>query len=233
MKKTDEVWHSPLNIYRWESRLAKKVGLEAIKKESKYQKVREARIAAVVALAMYQLRDIPAYVQLPKDDPPDAYVLQESKKIKGQADISTLEITTYYNDSKETLLEQLKRKKVPPTHQIYSGEYVLVVEIGLRKPPINVDYDELRNYLNGIEVRFPVWTIRDISRPGDTIAEVVIVNPKTHKLTVSIGEAAHLFKTKNLHDVIFVKRGTPKNAGKKEPAGQYGKPPWDESLLDT
>lgn len=233
MKKTDEEWHSPLSVYKWERKLAEKVGLEAIKKRGKYQKVREARIAAVVALAMYKLRDIPAYVQLPKDDPPDAYILQESEKIKGQADISTLEITTFYDDSKETLLEQLKRKKVPQTYQIYSGEYILVVEVGVREPPIKIDYAELRDYLNSAGVLFPVWTIRDISRPGDTIAEVIIVNPKTHKLEVSVGEAAYLFKSKKLSDVLFVKQGTKKNAGKKEPTDRQAKPPWDKSLLDV
>lgn len=233
MKKAGKIWHSPLNVYRWESRLIKEVGLEAIKKKGKYQKVREARIAAIVALAMYKLRDIPAYVQLPEDDPPDAYILQESKKKKGQADISTLEITTYYNDSRETLLEQLKRKKVPTTHETYSDEYILVVELGVRNPPIEIDYEELRSYLNSVGVKFPIWTIRDVSSRGNTIAEVVIVNPNTHKLTINVGEAAYIFKTKKLNDVLFTKQGTPKTAGKRMPAGQYGKPPWDESLLDN
>jgi hypothetical protein len=231
-RKTEEIWHSPLNVYWWENKLREKIGSEVIKRKSKYQKVREARVAAIVALAMYKIRDIPAYIQIPKIDPPDAYIFQESKEIKGQADISTLEITTYYDDSKETLLQQLKRKKVPPTYKTYSDEYILVVEIGVRNPPINVDYDELRNYLNNVNVRFPVWTVRDISHSGDTIAEVVIVNPKTHKIVVNVGEAAHIFKTLKLPDVQFVKQGTSKNAGNYEPAGEYRKPPWDESLLN-
>ncbi|HEY4505636.1 MAG TPA: hypothetical protein VJG67_03015 [Candidatus Paceibacterota bacterium] len=231
IRKTEPVWHSPLNIYWWEDKLAQKIGKEIIKKRSKYQKVREARIAAIVALAMYKIRDIPAYVQIPREDPPDAYILQESKKIKGQADISTIEITTYYDDSRETLLEQLKRKKVPETHKTYSDEYILVVEIGVRNPPINIDYDELRSYLNEIDVKFPIWTVRDISHSGDTIAEVVTVNPETQTLEINVGEAAYTFKTHKLPDVQFVKQGTSKNAGKRELAGEYRKPPWDESLL--
>lgn len=233
MKKTEEEWHSPLSIYKWESKLARKVGKEEINKRGKYQKVREARIAAVIALAMHEIRDIPAYVQLPKKDPPDAYILQESKKRKGQADISTIEITTYYDDSKETLLEQLKRKKVPPKYETYSDKYVLVVEVGVREPSIDIVYDELRNYLNSVGVKFPVWTIRDISSAGDTIAEVIAVNPRTKKLEVSIGKAAHLYKSNKLPDVLFVKQGTKKNAGKKEPTDRQSRPPWDKSLLDT
>lgn len=230
-KRTEEIWHSPLNVYKWEARLLKKIGYKLLKKKGKYQKVREARIAAIVALAMYKIRNIPAYVQLPKNDPPDAYVLQESKKVKGQADISTLEITTYYDDSRETLLEQLKRKKVPPEYKTYSDEYVLVVEIGVREPQIVVNYDELRDYLNSVGIKFPVWTIRDISQDGNTIAEVFIVNPVTRRLSINVGEAAYDLKNKGMFDVLFVKQGTHKNAGKKTPAGHYGKPPWDESLL--
>lgn len=230
-RKTEPVWHSPLNVYWWENKLIQKIGTEVIKKQSKFQKVREARIAAIVALAMYKIRGIPAYVQIPKEDPPDAYILQESKEVKGQADISTIEITTYYNDSRETLLEQIKRTKVPESHKTYSDEYVLVVEIGVRNPPIHVDYNELRNYLNKVDVRFPIWTVRDISHSGDTIAEVVIVNPKTQKLKINVGEAAFTFKKLKLPDVQFVKQGTSKNAGKREYAGEYRKPPWDESLL--
>lgn len=231
IRKTEPVWHSPLNVYWWENKLVQRIGSELLKKQSKYQKVREARIAAIVALAMYKIRGIPAYVQIPKEDPPDAYVLQESREVKGQADISTIEITTYYNDSRETLLEQIKRTKVPETHKTYSDEYVLVVEIGVRNPAIHVDYDELRNYLNKVDVRFPIWTVRDISHSGDTIAEVVIVNPKTQKLEINVGEAAFTFKKLKLPDVQFVKQGTSKNAGKREYAGEYKRPPWDESLL--
>lgn len=233
MHLTEPIWHSPLNVYWWENKLAKKIGSEFIKKQGKYQKVREARIAAIVALAMYKIRGIPAYIQIPKrDDGTDAFILQESKEAKGQVDISTIQITTYYDDSKETLLEQLKRKKVPETHRTYSDEYVLVVEIGVRNPPIHVDYIELRSYLNKIDVRFPIWTVRDISHSGDTIAEVVIVNPKTQKLEINVGEAAFTFKKLKLPDVQFAKRGTSKNAGEQEYAGEYKKPPWDESLMD-
>ncbi len=228
--RTETVWHSPLNVYWWENKLIHKIGRKALQKQSKFQKVREARIAAIIALVLYKIRGMPAYIQIPKEDPPDAYILQESIDVKGQADISTVEITTYYNDQTETLLKQLKRTKIPENYQAYSEEYILAVEIGVRNPPINIDYNQLKDYANEINLKFPIWTLRDISHSGDTIAEVVIVNPEINKLEINVGEMAFLFKKLEIPDVLSIKQGSSKNAGKKEIYGEYDKPPWDESI---
>ena len=111
ISRTGDIWHSPYNVYKHIGRLTKQVGQEAIEKEGKYKPVREARIASVTALTIFQRTNKPADVQLPPQDPPDAYLMQQSIEKVGQIDITTLEITSYRANRNETLLEQLQRTK--------------------------------------------------------------------------------------------------------------------------
>lgn len=54
IRRTGNIWHSPYNVYKHLGRLARLVGQDVIEKEGKYKPVREARIAAVTALVIYQ-----------------------------------------------------------------------------------------------------------------------------------------------------------------------------------
>lgn len=223
IRRTGNIWHSPYNVYKHLGRLAKQVGQEAIEKEGKYKPVREARIAAVAALVISQRTKKPAYVQLPPKDPPDAYLMQQSLKKKGQLDITTLEITSYRANRNETLLDQLKRTKASGI-QKYSDEYVLVVELLSKE---GIDYGAIRDYLNNINIRFPVWTLYGKTVDGNTTAEFTIVNPKIWQTEINIGEAAFKLKQDGILDVIFIRRAGNEKRVRTEPAGNYELPPWE------
>lgn len=226
IRRTGNIWHSPYNVYKHLGRLAKQVGQEAIEKEGKYKPIREARVAAVTALVISQRTRKPAYVQLPPKDPPDAYLMQQSLERKGQLDITTLEITSYRANRGETLLDQLKRTKANSI-QKYSDEYVLVVELFSKD---GIDYEAIRDYLNSISIRFPVWTLYGKTVDGSTTAEFTIINPKIWQTEINIGEAAFKLKQDGMLDVIFIKRtGNEKNV-RTELAGNYELPPWEELI---
>ncbi len=222
MRRTGNIWHSPYNVYKHLGRLAKSVGQEAIEKEGRYKRVREARAAAITALIMYRMTKKPAYIQLPPSDPPDAYIMQQSLTKKGQLDISTIEITSY-RGGKETLLEQLKRTKTFGV-SIYSAEYILVVELISKE---RIDYNAIRDFLNSINVPFPVWTLYGKTIASSTMAEFTIINPEIHSYEINVGEGAYKLKKQGMLDVIFVKRaGSEKNV-RTEQSGEYDLPVWE------
>lgn len=229
-KKTGEIWHNPYNVYKHIARLTKKVGAEAIEKSGKLRPVREARITAITALAMYNQTGKPAYIQLCKDDPPDAYIMQKSREVKGQLDISTIEITSYREGANETFLEQLKRTKTPYRYHKYSDRYILVIDQLTRYP---IDFSEANTYLNDNNVPFPVWSFRAISLHPDTIGEMTIVNPTIHQLTINFGEAAFRLKELGLPEIVFMKQVLkPEDLREDEPVGIYNEPPWDREIED-
>lgn len=227
IRRTGQIWHSPYNVYKHLGRLAKAVGQEAIEKEGTYKPVRECRIAAVTAAILSQRTGKPAYVQLPKNDPPDAYLMQQSLVKKGQMDITTLEITSYRNNRGETLLDQLKRTKVGQI-QKYSDEYVLVVELLSKE---GIDYDAIREYLNSVDIRFPVWTLFGKTVDGSTTAEMTLINPETHQFDVNVGESIYNLRQQGMLDVLFAKRAGSEESVRAEPAGEYELPPW-EGLIE-
>lgn len=221
---TGKIWHSPLNVYWHLQKLGKTVTQEEFEKKREYQAMREARVGAVTALALFKLTGKPTYVQLYKPDPPDVLLMQPSKEEKGQMDITLLEITTYVGQPRETLLEQLKRTKAPKGFHKYSENYVIVVNIGIG---FEVDFEPTRKYLNENGVPFPIWTLQEISNFPDTIAELVIVNPNTKKIRVNVGEAAHEFHSLRLPDILNVRRVAKVDNVRIEEAEKYYKAPWE------
>ncbi|MDO8658424.1 MAG: hypothetical protein Q7K55_06790 [Candidatus Levybacteria bacterium] len=223
IRRTSNIWHSPYNVYKHLGRLAKVVGQDAIEKQGKYKRVREARIAAVTALILSKRTHKPAYVQLPMQDPPDAYLMQQSLIKKGQLDITTLEITSYRHTKGESLLNQLKRTKANEIPK-YSNEYILVVELISKN---GIDYDAIREYLNSISIRFPIWTLYGKTVDGSTTAEFTIINPETYQCEVNIGETTYQLKQQGMLDVTFVKRAGSEKSVKVEPSGAYELPSWE------
>lgn len=226
MITTNKIWHSPLNTYWHIQKLTEKVGAEEIEKRGKYQCVREARIGAVASLALFKQTGKPTYLQLYKPDPPDVILMQPSAVKKGQLDITLIEITTYIGRQKESLLEQLKRKKIKPGISSFSENYILVVNIGVG---LEVDYEPLRDYLNA-NVKlfpFPIWTFQEISNYPDTIAKIVIVNPKIAKIDVNIGESAYSWKQQQLPDIINSKRAGNINLVRFEKSEKCYLAPWE------
>ncbi len=226
IRRTGNIWHSPYNVYKHLSRLSKLVGQEVIDTQGRYKPVREARIAAVVALVLSQKMKNATYVQLPANDPPDAYLMQQSLEKKGQLDIISLEITSYRHNNNETLLDQLKRTKIGQV-QKYSDEYVLAVEL-LSKEAI--EYDAICDYLNDVNIPFPVCTLFGKTVDGSTTAEFTIINPVTNQSEINIGETANILKQQGMLDVVFIKRAGSENTLRTEPASTYELPPWEELI---
>lgn len=219
-----KIWHSPLNSYWHVQKLTDKIGQKSLRSHPKYQLIRESLIASVIALIMFKMKNIPAYIQLYKQDPPDALVMQPSAFSKGQLDISLLEITQFNGLNEESLLDQLKRKKINPKINTLSDFYILVVDLW---PGLEVDFEEIREYLNKNKIPFPVWVIQEIGDPQDTLASLTIVNPEIQRLTVNIGEAAHIYKQVGAPDVLRTRRVGNKKLVRTEKAVGNEKAPWE------
>ncbi len=224
MINTGKIWYSPLNVYWHIQKLTDKVGTEAVENKNKYQCVREARIGAIVALAMFQRTKKPTYIQLYKPDPPDVILMQSSKDFKGQLDIILVEITSFTGKPKESLLDQLKRTKVKPGIHILSEEYILVVNVGIG---FEINYRPIKDYLNENNTPFPVWGVQQISGFPDTIAKVVMINPKLYEIDINIGEAAYLLGKSGWPDVLHTKRVAKKKLVKLEKAEKFYQAPWE------
>lgn len=190
--------------------------------------VREARIAAITALAIYQMTGKPAYVQLCKDDPPDAYIGQKSLIVPGQLDVSTIEITSFRENPREDFLTQIKRTKIPPNYQKYSKNYVLVVDLLTRNP---IDEIGINTYLNEVKVPFPILTFKALSISPDTIGEMVILNPNISRFTINFGEVAYKMKksgTPESFKITWIK--SPDQLRDDQHTGTYSLPPWDPNI---
>lgn len=224
MIKLGNTWHSPYNVYWHIQKLTTEVGAEAIETKNKHRLVREARIGAIIALVMFQKLGKPTYIQLYKPDPPDVILMQPSKRTLGQIDITLLEITTYIKQKRESLLEQLKRTKTKPGIHTLSENYILIVNVGVS---IRIDYEPIRDYLNKNHTPFPIWTLQQVSNYPDTIARVVIINPKIHSMDVNVGEAAFTFRGLRFPDIVRTRRVGKVKYVRVEKAGKCNDAPWE------
>ncbi len=218
-------WHSPINVFMHLARLAKVVGNEAIEKSTKHQRVREARIAAILAFVLSQQRGLPTFIRLPLSDPPDAYLMQPRSNV-GTMDLVNVEITSYRKSSKESLLDQLKRKKIADSSP-YTKGYILLVELLTDE---DVDFESINKYTTEHKIPFPIWILRNVQQSPDTIAEVVIVNPEVSRFLVNIGEQAHYYTNKyKVPHVIFGKRtGKLEKVRVEKLAEECPIAPWDD-----
>ncbi len=225
--KSGKIWHSPLNVYWHIQKLTEKLGQNGLEKHGRYKIIRESQIAAVIALVMFRLRNIPAYIQMYKPDPPDALVMQPSRTNKGQLDISTLEITQYRAKTDESLFDQLKRTKIGPKNNTLSSFYILVVDLWPSVEISDEEYQKMKDYLNKNKTPYPVWVIQEIEKYPDTIAELTIVNPEFHKISVNIGETAHIYEQLGAPDVVRIIRVGNSNLVRTEKAEKFYKAPWE------
>src|SRR5258708_1387188 len=188
MINTGKIWYSPPRVYGYIEELKKKDGIkhEQIYEKPEYQKVREALAASVAGLVMFKFTKMPAFVQLYKNEPPYAYVMMAeaghfNDQIEipdteiGQSHITPLEITSYLTDLEGSLLDQLKKKKIPPGAKVLDPHQVLLVHVGIG---LTVDIEPLREHLNATNTPFPVWLIQEKQLHPDTIVTVTIVNPQ-------------------------------------------------------
>lgn len=224
--KSGNIWHSPLNVYWHTQKLTNELGHQGLRKHSKYKQIRESQVASVVALILFRLRNIPAYIQLYKPDPPDALIMQPSIAHKGQLDISTIEITQYLG-GKESLFDQLKRTKVKPGIITLSSFYILVVDLWPGVVIGDLELSRLKEYLMKNNTPFPVWIIQETQASPDTVAELTIVNPTMHKMEINIGELASIYQKLGVPNVLHIKRTGNRDLVRMEKAEKFYDPPWD------
>lgn len=197
---TPRIYYSPIKPFAYHYKLL--TLMDAVELDKQFKALREAKSIAISALALYSTTDNPTFINLSENDPPDGYIMRHSKEKKGTLEILKVEITHYFNNNGETLLEQLKRTKIP-AKPIHGPEYLILVEL---RTPDPINYEEIRDYLNSINNPFPVWTIRPLQITPDTIAELVIINPEIHTIVVNAGEAAYNWKQNKLPNEIDIKR---------------------------
>ncbi|MCL5113998.1 MAG: hypothetical protein M1372_02400 [Patescibacteria group bacterium] len=230
-REIGEIWFSPLAIYKHINRLVKKVGSEAIEKNGNFKPVREARITAITALAMFIMRDeIPTYIQLSasEDSLFDSYVCQRFPHQRETLFISNIQVTSYRDNSKEDFLTQLKRTKVPPGRSLFSDKCVVVYDLLTKKPLPEEEQIKITEYLNANKTPFPVWTFRAISISPDTIGEMVILNPTRKSYIINFGKIAYRYKELRMQDSVRIMWVSKKSQLKEdEYSGTYSLPPWD------
>ena len=208
-QKTDPLWYSPLYVFSYVNKLVEK-GYSIDELDIRFKQLRESKLLAVLALALCEKMNNITLFQPVSKDPPDGYLAQQSKVVKGQLDISTVEITHYYGinfkgNGNESLLDQLIKSGKIAEKSKYSDHYILAVEL-LTKEGVN--YDEIREYVNDIKLPYPIWTIKKLRDAPDTIAEVIIINPKTNRMEINVGKSAFYYsgqKIPNVTKAIMVK----------------------------
>lgn len=222
---TGSIWHSPLNVYWHIQQLTKRVGPEAIESKNPfYNMVREARLGAVISLVMFSRMGKPTYLQLHRPDPPDIIIMQPSKISVGTRDITQVEITTYLN-TREPLLDQLKRKKIPPGRPVLSENYILLVNVGIGAV---IDPNPIKTYLNENKNVFPVWLLQEKSARPDTMAKLTMIHPEEiYEIEINVGKAAHDFQKLGYPDVIRSKRASSVKFVRAEPTGKNYDAPWE------
>lgn len=219
------IWHSPSNVYHHLSELAEKVGETTIQNDPQYQQHRDARVAWVVALAMFAFKKTPFYLQLWKPDPPDARVMRESPTEIGLVELTLLEITRYIGKPRETLLDQLIRsEKLPKGWNKYDEKYILVVNVGIGLEP---DYLAIRNYMNEVNIPFPVWAIQEIPGQESTTARLVLIDSKIKDFILNVGRTAQVFRMLKQPDILRLGRTGNVASVRREYAGPDKRAPWE------
>ncbi len=225
--KSGDIWYSPVNVYYHTQKETEKFGQSGLNKHPKYKEIREAQIASVIALVMFRVRNIPAFIQLYKPDPPDALIMQLSPINKGEMDISLVEITQYIGKNNESLFEQLKRTKIGPNMNTLSAFYILAVDLWPDVKIADSEIEQIRDYANANKIPYPIWMVQEKEKHPDTTAELTIVNPEIHKFQLNLGESAHLYNKLGIPGVITRKRTGNPDLVRIEKAEKHYEAPWE------
>ncbi len=205
MTQFNKRWHSPIQTYTKLFQLAQSIGYDVFEQDYHYKKAQEAGTTAAVALVLTKIRNSPAFLRLPKNDPPDAYIMQPSPTQKGTMDITTLEITKY-EGKQGTLLEQLKNsQKIPATYHKYGSEYILLIELHSGE---GIDYSKINAYLKETGTPFAVWTMRKYADSPDTIVEVTVIDEDPTSIRYNIVQEADRMAHQSIKipDIVISKR---------------------------
>ena len=211
MISTNPIWFSPGRSFEEYLKFAKDVGNDAINNDGKYKRVRETRSVAILCFAMFVLNKNPWWLQLCKDDPPDALIMRQSPTVKGDHDILGVEVTSYVRSKMgmpdRSLLDQLKETKMFKEYHKYTDHDVILVHLGTGLRP---DFNEVQKYMAEIKAPYEAWFIQEIQSTPDTIVKMIICNYELARQTeVNIGEAwNNMIKAKVFSTVKTVRVGS-------------------------
>lgn len=229
MISEDRVWFSPVRAYSEYLKLAEKIGVEAIENEAKYKRVLETKSVAILCFALFVANNTPWWLQLHRNDPPDALIMRVSPDRPGQHDILGVEVTTYFRNKiglpKDSVFEQLKKTKMFEKFHKYTEHDVVLVDLGWYYKP---DFNEIQQYMVKIGAPYQLWFIQEVQSQPDTLAELTLCNTQgARQRTVNIGEAWHDMKQQNVFGAIRVQRvGNIDKVGAKEGEPIEGSP-WE------
>ena len=106
-----------------------------------------------------------------------------------------MEVKKVYQNNQHA--QKLKNKTL-------SDECMLAVELLTEE---GVDYLAIYDYTTSVKAPFTIWLILKVQESPDTIAEIVIMNPKIIKFEENIGKEASNFKDKyNVPAVVYSKK---------------------------
>lgn len=222
------IWHSPLNALHH----CVKVDINSTDKKNRHkleEKIEETQTVVALCLALYRLHGVPYYLQLAKKDPPDAYIARLPNE-HGTLEVGTVEITTYFRRDgklpKKTLLDQLKLTKTFEGYHKYGEHDVVLVHIGIG---IEIDSEEIWQYLTRIKAPYQLWLIQEVSNHPDTIAELTMCYPHRDKQRINIGKVAYEQKSKGISSGTLVARlvGELENVGIEPSPEKIDEAPWE------
>ena len=229
MISNDPIWFSPIRAYSEYLKLAETVGTEAIENNSKYRKVLETRALSVLCFALFEADKAPWFLQLNRNDPPDALIMRFSPTKLGHHEIIGVEVTSYFRNKtglpKDSLFEQLKKTKMFEKFHKYTEHDVVLVDLGSHFKP---DFIEIHEYMAKIKAPYQLWFIQEIESMPDTIAELTLCNIEgARQRKVNVGKAWHEMKEQKVFGAIRTKRvGSIDKVGAKEGEPIEGAP-WE------
>lgn len=232
MISDDRVWFSPIRAYSEYLKLVEQVGVEALETEGKYKRVIETRSVAVLCFALFQANHTPWWLQLHRNDPPDALIMRVSPDKPGHHEVLGVEVTSYLRNKTglptDSVFEQLKKTKMFKEYHKYSEHDVILVDLGWHYKP---DFNEIQEYLAEIKAPYQLWFLQEVELQPDTIAEMTLCNTEgAFQRKINVGEAWHEMKKQNVFGAIRVQRvASVDKVGSKESEPIEGAP-WEAMI---
>lgn len=227
----NNIWYTPIRAYSCYLKEVERHGIDKVKAQGRFQKVRETRALATLCFAMYKQMGTPWYLQLDKSEITDGTIMRLSEKQHGLMELLNVEITSYmmHNDGslpKQSLLEQLKKTKTFSDHHKYGEHDLILVDLGGN---MQVDFHEIYDYLRSIKAPYQLWAIEEIEpEHEDTIVKITICSTKLGWLRIDIGEAWHEQYEQNIRGTLVGKRtANPSKVGIQASNQAVKQAPWD------
>lgn len=208
MVSNDPIWFSPVRAYSEYLKVTETVDIKDIDQDNKYLRIYEARTVAVLCFALYQAQSIPWFLQLHRDDPPDALIMRMSPEQPGIHEVLGVEVTSYFRHKtglpKDSVFDQLKKTKMFDKYHKYSELDVVLVDLGWGYVP---DFNEIQRYMVAIKAPYQLWFLQEVQTQPDTIAELTLCNTeRVFQKRLNIGEAWHKMKKQKVFGAIRTQR---------------------------